>query len=207
MSPESRVRTPLTRTRIIEAALRLVDSEGLDGLSMRRLGEALGVDPMAVYYHVPNKAALHDGILEHLWGGVVLPPPQPDETWQEVLAAVFRDFRRRLLDHPRAVMLAGTRSSVSSPMLRLVDDTLGRLVRAGLAPRDAMELLDCLTAYTIGKTLAEAIAAPGAAVPPALAALTAESHPQVVAAMADGYGFAPDAEFERGLAALIAGWA
>ncbi|HET6450954.1 MAG TPA: TetR family transcriptional regulator, partial [Spirochaetia bacterium] len=54
----------LTRQRIVAAALQIVDAEGLAALSMRRLGASLGVDPMAVYYHLPNKAALYDAIVE-----------------------------------------------------------------------------------------------------------------------------------------------
>ena len=58
MSPITRGRRPLTRVRILKAALRLVDREGLKALSMRRLGHALGVEAMSLYNHVPNKAAV-----------------------------------------------------------------------------------------------------------------------------------------------------
>ena len=65
MSTEKKGRgTSLTRQRIVTAALEIVDREGLAALSMRRLGSELGVDPMAAYYHIPNKDALLDAIVE-----------------------------------------------------------------------------------------------------------------------------------------------
>jgi len=200
-------REGLSRERIIAAALAIMDADGVDGLSMRRLGQALGVDPMAVYYHVPNKGALYDGIVEHLWGSVRLPAMRPGERWPDLLEQIFADFRARLLEHPLAVTLVGTRPAVSAAMLRLVDDSLGRLEAAGLSGWDAMELIDCLSGYVVGKVLAETASLRGAdEVAASLSAVTAESHPSLAAVMVSGYGFSPDEEFVRGLQALIAGW-
>ena len=89
MTAKATHRVPLAREQIIERALAIVDSDGAESLTMRRLGQALGVDPMAVYHHLPNKTAVLDGIVELLWDGVRLPPTKPDERWQErPLAAV-----------------------------------------------------------------------------------------------------------------------
>lgn len=210
MASVARERAPLSRERIVAVALGCIDADGVDALSMRRLGQRLGVDPMAVYHHVPNKAALFDAIVEHLWSGVRLPAQRPDESWQEVLEEVFAAFRLRLLEHPRAVVLVGTRPSVTPTMLRLVNDTLGRLASAGLSGPDAMQLIDCLSGYTVGKVLAE-ISEPlggvSTTVAAALSAVTPDTHPHLVATMAAGYDFAPGEEFDRGLRALIAGWA
>ncbi|RRS01730.1 TetR/AcrR family transcriptional regulator C-terminal domain-containing protein [Glycomyces terrestris] len=203
-------RPPLTRERIIEAAFAIVDEAGVDRLTMRMLGERLGVDPMAVYHHLPNKAAVLDGIVEHLWGGVELPAPSDGESWQFVIGEVFRAFRRRLLAHPRAAPVVGTRPAVSPAMLALVEGILARLHRAGFAGRDAMVLIDCLAGYTIGKVLAETSAALGdeatGPVAAALATVTPQTHPFLVREIAGGYALAPDDQFERGLAALIGGW-
>lgn len=191
------------------AALDLVDDEGVDQLTMRRLGSRLGVDPMAVYYHVANKAALCDGIVELLWSGVRLPAPVPGETWQQIVSELFIGFRQRLLAHPRAVVLVGTRPGITSTLLRLIDETLGRLSDAGLGAADAMQLIDCLSGYTVGKVLAE-IGVPDAgasdAVGGALAAVDPSTHPHLVRALVEGYVAAPDAEFRRGLDALVSGW-
>lgn len=202
-------RAPLTRDRIIEAALAVVGEEGADRLTMRRLGQRLGVDPMAIYHHLPNKNAVLDGIVEHLWHGVAISAPTQGERWQDVLEQVFIAFRERLQEHPRAVAIIGTRPSVTPAMLALVDRTLQRLIAAGLAGKEAMQLVDCLSGYTIGKVLAEVSGlADGAAdrVGAALATVTPQTHPGLVAAMADGYDLAPEEEFRRGLRALIAGW-
>lgn len=201
-------RGPLTRGRIIAVALEIIDADGPEGLSMRRLGQRLGVDPMAVYYHVPNKAALYDGVVEELWGGLVLPASGAPGEWRSMLHRVFSDFRSRLLEHPRAVVLIGSRPATSAAMLRLIDDALGRLEAAGLAGVDAMQLIDCLSGYTIGKVLAEAAAtvADSTAVAQTLGGLTPDSHPHVVGALVGGYGADPGAQFDRGLTALLDGW-
>lgn len=202
-------RRPLTRELIVARALALIDSDGPDQLTMRRLGRALGVDPMAVYYHVPNKAALYDAIVERVWGAVTLPPPATGETWDELLVAVFTTFRQRLLEHPRAAVIVGTRPSVTPPLLRLVDAVLGRLSASGLEGKDAMQLIDCLSGYTVGKVIAEVgepLGGVADSVAAAMAGVTPHTHPHLVAVMTSGYAMAPDEEFDRGLRALVAGW-
>lgn len=198
-------RHPLTRERIIAAALAIVDAEGSEHLTMRRLGQSLGVDPMTVYHHLPNKAAVLDGIVEQLWDGVELPPAVPGERWQEVMVGVFSAFRARLLQHPKAVPIIGTRPSVTPALFRLIEECLQRLETAGLSGGDAMQLIDCLSAFTIGKVLAEAGDHPES-IAAALASLTPHTHPTLLRALADGYDFAPEAEYDRGLRALIDGW-
>lgn len=202
-------RVPLTRAQIVEAALAIVDTGGAESLTMRRLGQRLGVDPMAVYHHLPNKAAVLDGIVEHLWDGVRLAPPTPGESWQAVLFEVFTAFRVRLLQHPRAVAIIGTRPSVTPAMFRLVEAILQRLDAAGLTGSDAMQLIDCLSGFTVGKVLAETSDVTGGHIEhvgAALASLTPQTHPTLLRALAGGYQFLPDEEFNRGLRALIDGW-
>ena len=202
-------RVPLTREHIVEAALAIVDTDGAESLTMRKLGQRLGVDPMAVYHHLPNKAAVLDGIVDHLWDGVRLGSATPGETWQAVLVEVFTAFRIRLLQHPRAVAIIGTRPSVTPAMFRLVEAILQRLEAAGLSGSDAMQLIDCLSGFTIGKVLAETSDVTGGHaehVSAALASLTPQTHPTLLRALAGGYGFAPEEEFHKGLRALIEGW-
>ena len=206
MSP---ARPLLSREQIVAAAIDLLDRDGPDAFSMRRLGAALKVDPMAVYHHLPNKAAVLDGIVQHLWDGVRLAPAEPGERWQDVLAGVFTAFRTRLLQHPRAVSIIGTRPSVSPAMLRLVEAILQRIETAGLDGRDAMQLIDCLSGFTIGKVLAETSDLAGGHsehVRAALTSVTPQTHPTLLKALAAGYAFAPEEEFNRGLRALIDGW-
>jgi len=77
MTPRNKDVEPLDRERIVEAAMTIIDQDGLDALSMRRLGAALGVNPMAAYYHVPNKAALYDLVVEAIMAGVDLSAVDP----------------------------------------------------------------------------------------------------------------------------------
>lgn len=199
----------MTREGIIRAALAGIDAEGVDQLSMRRLGQRLGVDPMAIYHHLPNKAALFDGIVEHIWTGVHVPAPAPGQTWQRILYEVFAALRARLLQHPRAVVIVGSRPTITPAMLQVVDAALGRLEAAGLPGTEAMQLIDCLSGYTIGKVLAEIgepLGGVTTSVESAIAGISPETHPHLLGVTAAGYHFAPDEEFDRGLRAMIKGW-
>ena len=97
-------RPPLSRLRIARAALAVVDRDGLDALSMRRLGAELGVEGMAIYRHFPNKAAVLAGIVEVLLAELVIPPPS-NVPWQAVFREVSRAYRALLLRHPHAIRL------------------------------------------------------------------------------------------------------
>ena len=104
--------------------------------------------------------------------------------------------------------MVGPVSAPAWAMRRQSGGVLGLVEAAGLPEGDAMQLLDCLSGYTIGKVLAEtaeSVAASGE-VAQALGGLTPESHPHVVGALIAGYGADPDAQFDRGLTALLEGW-
>ena len=199
----------LSRSQIVAAAIGLIDREGLDAFSMRRLGADLGVDPMAVYHHVPNKAALFDAIVDEVWAMTSPEAPRPGGGWREIAASSFVALRRVLLAHPRLVAILGSRPIVTPHMLALTERSLDWLADAGLAPASAMQLLDCLMAYTIGKVQGEVRDPVGGVGVPAeeiWGALTAETHPRIAEALASGYDWQPDEEFTRGLTALLAGW-
>ena len=76
--PDDRQPTPLTREIVLSAALDIIDSQGVDGLTMRRLGQALDRDPMALYRYAANKNALLDGVVELVMGQARLDPSDPD---------------------------------------------------------------------------------------------------------------------------------
>lgn len=199
-------RHPLNRETIFDVALSIVDSDGADRLTMRRLGERLGVDPMAVYHHVPNKLGVLDGIVERIWSGVELPAASPGEGWTDVLYETFQAFRRRLLQHPRAVPIVGSRPFRTPQLLQLIEQMLERLATAGLAGKDAMQLIDCLSGFTIGKVLAETSGMFEDDPEQITGDLSAESHPHLARTLAEGYVLAPDEEFALGLQAMLAGW-
>ena len=97
----------ISRPVILRAALRIVDRDGVDGLSMRRLSDEVGRDPTVLYRHIPNKAALLDGVAEIVLEQLHVDTADPD--WAAQLRAVAHDFRRLALEHPNMVPLLVTR--------------------------------------------------------------------------------------------------
>lgn len=120
----------LTRQRVLEAALRLLDQEGLEGFSMRKLGAALGVEAMSLYNHVESKRALFDGVIELLISQAPL-PPRPDATPCEELWAFAHGLRDVLRAHPRVLPLGATsplRTSVSLVLSAMACFSISQLV-------------------------------------------------------------------------------
>jgi TetR/AcrR family transcriptional regulator, tetracycline repressor protein len=109
MSTEPPARTPLTRERIVRAALALVDEAGLGALTMRRLGAELGVEAMSLYKHVAGKEAILDGIRELLIAEFAATlPPGPATGWRDDLARFARAYRSVGRAHPEAFALPAT---------------------------------------------------------------------------------------------------
>jgi AcrR family transcriptional regulator len=149
----------LTRSMILQAALAIVDRDGVDGLSMRRLGDALGRDPVMLYRHVASKAAVLDGVAEIVLGKLQVDTVDPD--WAGQLRTVARDFRQLALAHPNAVPLLVTRP-LATPlgqrppgMLRPLEDVLALLTSAGFAGDDALHIYRMLFGFLYGHILNE----------------------------------------------------
>ncbi len=149
----------ISRDQILVAALRIVDEHGLERLTMRRLGAQLGVDPMAVYGHVPDKAALIDGLVERVVAEVRIPPPTGE--WVEDLRAVTRAARTTLLAHPSLISLLGTRPPITEPAFTLPEVITSILLTAGFTEEQAADGFDCAGRLLIGHTLAEGGRPPG----------------------------------------------
>ena len=122
---------------MLTTALEIIDRDGADGLSMRRLARALDRDPMILYRHAPNKAALLDGVAETVLAQLKVDPADPD--WAGQLRAVARDYRALALAHPHVVPLLVTRP-LATPLalrppgtLRPLEDVLALLTRAASA--------------------------------------------------------------------------
>jgi AcrR family transcriptional regulator len=150
MTPRKKDATPLDRERITAAAMRVIDSEGLDALSMRRLGAELGVNPMAAYYHVPNKAALYDLVLEAVMAGVDLAAIDAGAPLAEQLKQAARAYHAAILKHPRAIPVLASRALRTAAMLRPVEPMLGILFAAGLTVDEAMAAVDVFGQYILG---------------------------------------------------------
>jgi AcrR family transcriptional regulator len=204
----TRRRRPLTRTRILKAALRLADREGLDGLTMRRLGKALGVEAMALYNHVPNKAALLDGLVELLLDELEIPGPEAG-TWQERMRRINQSYRRVAHAHPNAFPLAVTRPYNTPGPLRQVEATLQLLHDAGFDAETALHVFQTSSSYTSGYVLAEITrasrpSADGTAPSLDRRRLDAEVFPRLVE-LAPYYATRDrDAEFDYGLDVILA---
>ena len=150
---------PITRQRVLACALEIVDRDGIDGLSMRRLGKALGRDPMALYRHAPSKAALLDALAESVLEQLEVDIGDGD--WATQLREVARGFRRLALAHPQMVPLLVTRP-LSTPLalrplgtLRPLEDILTLLTRAGFTGADALHVYRALFGFLYGHVLNE----------------------------------------------------
>src|SRR5579859_3866916 len=149
----------ITREVVLAAALEIIDADGADGLSMRRLARALGRDPMILYRHAPNKAALLDGVAETVLAQLTVDPADPD--WAAQLRAVARHYRALALAHPSVVPLLVTRP-LATPLalrppgtLRPLEDILALLTRAGFSGPDALHIYRALFGFLHGHILDE----------------------------------------------------
>lgn len=149
----------ISRPVILRAALRIVDRDGVDGLSMRRLSDEVGRDPTVLYRHIPNKAALPDGVAEIVLEQLHVDTADPD--WAAQLRAVAHDFRRLALEHPNMVPLLVTRP-LATPlgqrppgMLRTQEDVLSLLTTAGFTGGDALRIYRVFFGYLYGHILTE----------------------------------------------------
>ncbi len=131
-------RAPLTRDRVLRTAIDLADAGGFDALTIRRLAEQLGVEAMSLYYHVPNKEAILDGVVDLVFreieesvGGFDV--PATDATWKETLRARILGARAVLLRHPWAPGVMETRADLGLTMARYVDSVVGIMRSGGLS--------------------------------------------------------------------------
>lgn len=141
-------REPLTRERILRAALRLVDEQGLEALSMRRLGQELGVEAMSLYNHVSGKDDILDGIVDLVFSEI--PIPEAADDWREWGRRVARSGWETLLAHANVVPVMLSRPALGPEALRVMDAVLGTLRRAGFDPELAHHAWHALASHVLG---------------------------------------------------------
>jgi AcrR family transcriptional regulator len=146
-------REPLDRRRIAEEALRLIDAEGLEQLSMRRLGAALGVEGMALYHHFENKGELLDAVLELL--AEEMAPPQGEMAPLDRLRRTFESLRRIAIRHPQAFLLIPTRRFRTDAQLGYYEQLLGIFRDAGFDAAQSATFFRVLAGFCTGASLAE----------------------------------------------------
>ena len=207
---ESKNRERLSRERIVEAAIGIMDSEGLEAVTMRRVGRELGVEAMSLYNHVQDKEEVLDGVCERIMAGFEI--PQRSDGWAETCRRSAREYRRLLKAHPDLIRLfAATRGPVRSvESLRPMEFALRLFREVGLSDRHAAQAFHSFGAYIQGFVMMEQGSMAGGP-------QHAKMHQEVVAALnadefpafrAVGPYFAEcdlDEQFEFGLKLMIEG--
>ena len=148
-------RTRLTRERVVRAAVTLADEVGIDALSMRRLGEALGVEAMSLYNHVANKSQLLDGMVDLVFSEIDT-PTEADRDWRSAMRRRAISAREVLSRHPWAIGLMESRTTPGSATLRHHDAVIGSLRRGGFSVAMAAHAFSVLDSYIYGFALQEA---------------------------------------------------
>nr|BBH87035.1 TetR family transcriptional regulator [Thermosporothrix sp. COM3] len=201
-------RETLTRQKVLETALQLIDREGLEGLSMRKLGNILGVNAMSLYNHVKNKEDLLDGVIEVLVLQVPY-PEMPDATPREELWTYIHALRDVLRAHPRALPIMATRPFRTPATLDILDRLLATIHRANIHGVQAVYALQCIAIFAIGQMLLEAGKLPEAGSEPGVNGPTvwqqypATRYPTLHATLPDIAQWNSDQEFDFGLQALF----
>jgi TetR/AcrR family transcriptional regulator, tetracycline repressor protein len=145
----------LSRGRILEAALRLVDEEGMGSLSMRRLGAELSVNPMSIYHHLPGKDAVISGLVELVFSGMRVPYPD-GSPWQDQVRAWAEAYRDLVRSHPNLVLEIVSSAAAVTEAVLLVNEPLYRaLDEAGLPPAKVVQAADSVVDFVHGFALAE----------------------------------------------------
>ena len=152
--PATRPRTPLSRERVLKTALALADAGGIESLTMRKLGEAVGVEAMSLYNHVPSKGDLLDGLIDLVFSEIEL--PSGADGWKTAMRQRAISARAVLSRHRWAIGLMESRTSPGPATLRHHDAVIGCLRQAGFPVALAAHAYSALDSYIYGFALQEA---------------------------------------------------
>lgn len=204
----SRPKKSLSRSAIIEEALLLLDEEGMDALSMRKLASRLGVEAMSLYNHISNKSELLDAIHEHLLGELQQTmagglSSNNQVAWQAVAQNLTHGFLTLLKRHPHAIALFGTRSAISPGSLGFVDQCIQVLLKAGLSAGESLMVFQTLFCFTLGHAVFHHSHRPA----DSYASRALYENFEALQQVGSPQQYPSDDEFEFGLQALIAGLA
>ncbi len=145
----------MNRERIVRAAIELLDAEGVEGLSMRRLGRRLGSGATSSYWYVGSKDELVALAAEYLVGDLALPDPG-DVGWRAAAAAMAHDLRAMILRHPWLAPIFGSQPTYGPRIARYENHALAVYEAAGFAGADLGRAADTVAAFVLGMTLGEA---------------------------------------------------
>jgi AcrR family transcriptional regulator len=153
-NPRPENRSPLSRERVLRAAVAFADEHGIATLSMRKLGEVLGVEAMSLYNHVANKADLLDGMVDVVFGEIDLPGGERD--WRSAMRHRSISAREVLSRHRWAIGLMESRTAPGPATLRHHDAVIGVLRAGGFTIEMAAHAFSLLDSYIYGFALQEA---------------------------------------------------
>lgn len=145
---KSKTRPPLSHDRIINAAVALADEEGMEALSMRRLGQSLGVEAMSLYNHVAGKEALVDGMVDRVFTEIRV--PSEGAPWVAEMRRYAFSKREALERHPWATGLLESRTSPGPENMRHHEALVGCLLNAGLTATEAVRVYVAIGSYVSG---------------------------------------------------------
>jgi AcrR family transcriptional regulator len=151
-------RLPLTRERIIEAAVVFADANGIEELSMRRLGAELGVEAMSLYNHVANKDEILDGMIDAVFAAI--PLPDLDADWRVSIPATANAAMEQFTVHPWIVNLLMQRGNFGNSSLLFMDRVLGILRDAGFDDEETHHAWQMLASHTMGYAFQQASGSP-----------------------------------------------
>jgi AcrR family transcriptional regulator len=209
-SDSPKKRAPLSRERVLRSAVDIADTAGIGALTIRSLAQRLGVKPMSIYYYVPNKSAILDGIVDLIFSEIEVPEAGGD--WRSELVRRASSARRVLSRHHWAIGLMESRRSPGPATLRHHAAVLGTLRKAGFTVEMTAHAYALLDSYVYGFALQEAalpFTGPDTAAEvaePMMQQFPADAYPHLVELtteyiMQPGYDFGD--EFEFGLNVIL----
>jgi AcrR family transcriptional regulator len=152
-SADEASRAPLSRARTLEVALAVADADGIEAVTMRRLGRELGVEAASLYHHVNGKDQILDGLVDVVAAEIELPEPSPD--WREATTERSRRTREVLLRHPWAVSLMASRTSPGPATLALLEAGIRCFREGGFSVRSAAHAISTVDSFVHGFVLQE----------------------------------------------------
>ena len=213
--PEAPPPAPVTPENIADAALRLIDAQGVDGLTVRALAHELGVGTMTLYWYVQNKEEVLDLVADRLFAGLSF--PAADQDWRLSIREGVHAVRAALLRHAQAVPIMIGRGSFGPNGLRLIEESIAVFRRAGFGPSDAADAYFTVSNFVTGFCTFETSALSVRNQPDIdikgyaqlikqyIESLPAERYPNLQAAAPRIFGASLDERFSFGVDCLVAG--
>ncbi len=203
---------PVTPDSVADAALRIIDAQGLDGLTVRALAAELGVGTMTLYWYVKNKDEVLDLVADRLLADVLFPPLEQD--WRISVRDGAVSVRRALLSHPRAVPIIVGRGSFGPNGLRMLEGSIAIFRNAGFSDDDAAYAYLTISNFVTGFCVFETASAEGSIAPQSMGQLASqyisllppERYPNLMAAAPRLFGGDRDTRFSFALDYLVAGF-